>query len=469
MVYSATLFNTDPYWDDFDEDKKFLRMLFRPGRAVQARELTQLQTIMQDQIKKFGNHVFKNGSRVLGGEISNQDVIFLRVQPSDPYDAASLVDVDSLIGTEIVTAQPSGSDTRRARVLHGVTGSTSGNDSYPILLVQYMDGGSGAGTPQWEDDAIVKGISGSTTYYAKVATSVGAVPEDSTVVDGVTGTAKLTSVENGVFFINGQFVKSDTQSTSPFGLTGNSEDIRWFTSPTSRIGFSVDKEIIEHTEDYTLRDPASGSYNYNAPGADRYKIDLKLKFKNFVNDANYGASGFGEADFVDLVRFTDGQLQSTSQYSQYSEIEKTLARRTYDESGSYTTKPFEIDIRESVDVYSEAQGGGETLAAVGLQPGKAYVFGYELETQGTEYVLVDKARVTESLTNQVVQNVKFGQYAKVRSTAAMCLTGGFDVLVDKYPNILLTDSGGKTGTARVRQIIPNNDHSGITHHLVRVV
>ncbi len=51
MVYSATLFNTDPYWDDFNEDKKFLRMLFRPGRAVQARELTQLQTIVQDQIK----------------------------------------------------------------------------------------------------------------------------------------------------------------------------------------------------------------------------------------------------------------------------------------------------------------------------------------------------------------------------------------------------------------------------------
>jgi len=463
MVYSATLFNTDPYWDDFNEDKKFLRMLFRPGRAVQARELTQLQTIAQDQIKKMGYHIFKNGSRVLGGELSNQDAIFLRVLPSDPYDVSSIVDIDSLIGTEITTVGASDTDTRKARVLHGISGSTSSNDNYPMILVQYMDGGSGAGS-QWSDNEIVKGVSGSTTYYAKVATSAGMLPTDSTIVDGVTGTAKLTTVENGVFFIDGQFVKGDAQSSSPFGMTGDSSDIRWFTSPTSRIGFSVSKEIVEHTEDYTLRDPASGSYNYNAPGADRYKIDLKFGFKNFVNDSSYGASGFADADFIDLVRFVEGKVQSTSNYTQYSEIEKTLARRTYDESGSYTTKPFEIDIRESLDVYGISEGGGETLAAVGLQPGKAYVFGYEFETQGTEYVLVDKARTTESLTNQVVQNVKFGNYAKVRSGNSGGLSGGFDVLIDKYPKILLTDSGGVTGTARVRQIIPNNDHAGITHH-----
>ena len=464
MVYSATLFNTDPYWDDFNEDKKFLRMLFRPGRAVQARELTQLQTIVQDQIKKMGDHLFKNGSRVLGGELTNQDAIFLRVNPSDPYVSSEAVKIDSLIGTEITTVNADSGDTRKAKVLHGISGSTSNNDNYGLLIVQYMDGGSGS-NEQWSENAIVQGVSGSTTYYAKVATSTGKPDTDATNVDGVTGTAKLTTVNNGIFFVEGQFVKGDLQSTSPFSMTGANSDIREFNSPTSRIGFTVSKDIVEHTEDYTLRDPASGSYNYNAPGADRYKIDLKLAFKNFVNDASYGASGFGESDFIDLVRFVDGNLQSTVQYTQYSEIEKTLARRTYDESGSYTTKPFEIDIRESLDVFSQNQGGDESKIAVGMQPGKAYVFGYELETQGTEYVLTDKSRTTESLENQVVQNVKFGNYAKVRAVGAMSLTGGFDVLVDKYPKILLTDSGGKTGTARVRQIVPNNDMpSGITHH-----
>ena len=53
--------NTSPYFDDFDENKQFYRILFRPGYPVQARELTQLQTALQKQIARFGNHVFAHG------------------------------------------------------------------------------------------------------------------------------------------------------------------------------------------------------------------------------------------------------------------------------------------------------------------------------------------------------------------------------------------------------------------------
>ena len=58
----TTNLNVDPYYDDFDETKNFHRMLFRPGLAVQARELTQMQTMLQNQIDRFGEHVFKEGS-----------------------------------------------------------------------------------------------------------------------------------------------------------------------------------------------------------------------------------------------------------------------------------------------------------------------------------------------------------------------------------------------------------------------
>ena len=61
-------YNVPPYYDDFDQTKNYLRVLFRPGYAVQARELTQLQTALQAQIDRFGNHVFKEGSPVLGGQ-----------------------------------------------------------------------------------------------------------------------------------------------------------------------------------------------------------------------------------------------------------------------------------------------------------------------------------------------------------------------------------------------------------------
>src|SRR6056300_1603952 len=79
----AINFNTNPYYDDFDETKQFHRILFRPGYAVQARELTQLQTQLQDQINKFGKHVFVNGTLVLGGGRTYQnDVKSIKLQSS---------------------------------------------------------------------------------------------------------------------------------------------------------------------------------------------------------------------------------------------------------------------------------------------------------------------------------------------------------------------------------------------------
>ena len=63
-------FNTDPYYDDYDETKDFYRILFRPGVAVQARELTQIQTILQKQVSRVGDHLFKNGSQIIPGSVN---------------------------------------------------------------------------------------------------------------------------------------------------------------------------------------------------------------------------------------------------------------------------------------------------------------------------------------------------------------------------------------------------------------
>ena len=64
-----TNLDTAPYYDDFDPDDNFHRILFRPGYAIQARELTQLQSILQKQIEQFGRHVFQEGSVVVPGDV----------------------------------------------------------------------------------------------------------------------------------------------------------------------------------------------------------------------------------------------------------------------------------------------------------------------------------------------------------------------------------------------------------------
>ena len=69
MVQKTDL-NVSPYYDDFDETDNFHRTLFRPGFAIQARELTQLQSVLQNQIEKHGSHIFQEGTVVIPGAIN---------------------------------------------------------------------------------------------------------------------------------------------------------------------------------------------------------------------------------------------------------------------------------------------------------------------------------------------------------------------------------------------------------------
>ena len=79
-----TNLNVSPYFDDFDKNKNFSRVLFKPGSPVQARELTTLQSILQNQIEQFGTHFFKEGSKVIPGNLS-YDNNFTCVQIEDAF------------------------------------------------------------------------------------------------------------------------------------------------------------------------------------------------------------------------------------------------------------------------------------------------------------------------------------------------------------------------------------------------
>ena len=62
--------NVAPYYDDYNQDKNYHRVLFKPSVAVQARELTQLQTILQNQVERFGDNIFKTGTIIRGCSIT---------------------------------------------------------------------------------------------------------------------------------------------------------------------------------------------------------------------------------------------------------------------------------------------------------------------------------------------------------------------------------------------------------------
>ena len=76
-------FNISPYYDDFNEANKFYKVLYRPGYSVQARELNQIQSILQNQLEKTGDILYQDGSRVLGAElVLNNKISSLKLKPT---------------------------------------------------------------------------------------------------------------------------------------------------------------------------------------------------------------------------------------------------------------------------------------------------------------------------------------------------------------------------------------------------
>jgi len=360
--YNSKLFNIEPYYDDFDETKNYQKILFRPGYSVQARELTQLQSILQNQVERFGNHIFKDGSKVYGAESAVQTVNFIRITTTS--------DVSSFIGHDVTY------DTVTAKVIHAEDEDTTTTPKSMVLFVQVVKGDYGN---------ILEGVT---------VTSSNATLETGIVVS--TGNAKLFSVNDGVFYVDGYFVKTGIQYTSGFSGAANTT-IREFNSdswgyPTGVFGFDVTPDYVGSNEDLTLTDPARGTYNHNAPGADRYKLSLNLKFYESTE----------RDSFVPLATMnSEGSITNQTLRTDYSELETTLARRTYDESGSYIVDPFEIETIEHT-------GGSSDKISLAVGSGKGYIQGYEFENQSTEYIDVEKARTTNSNTLRKIQTTQLG-------------------------------------------------------------
>lgn len=361
--YNTDLFNIEPYFDDYSESKNFHKILFRPGYSVQARELTQLQTILQGQIERFGNHAFKDGSKVYGAESAFQTVDFLRVTSDSDSPISSFIGFEVSSGDNV------------AKVIH--VEDVTDDDPHYILFLQMVKGSL---------VNLVSGVNLTSSIDTEVATAVVSSGTEITT----SGTAKLYSVTEGIFYINGYFVRTEEQHAPSFGT--NVDGIRQYTNINGVFGFDIQNNYIGSNEDDTLRDPARGYYNFNAPGSDRYQIVLDLNFHTSAERDN----------FVPLATLTGGVITNQVIYSDYSELEKTLARRTFDESGSYVTDPFELEVK--------AHGASTDHLSLAIGSGKAYIFGHEFENQTTEFKSIKKARTTESRALTQVKPFDLGDY-----------------------------------------------------------
>jgi len=343
----TTLFNYDPYYDDFNENKNFMRVLFRPGYSIQARELTQLQTILTNQIEKFGNNIFKSGSPIIGGKIS-LDTTTNYIILNEQYNNEDIVPSDYLNKTIV---SYNSTKLARAKVI-----AVDTLDTYPVLVIKYLSGDRFVES----DELKIYGQN----IYAQLRSA------------SAYGASYVASVQDGVYYFKGQFVKVTPQFLvlELFYRIGNSTTVN--KQPSYKVGIEFELTIVDEIDDTSLLDPAQGAFNYQAPGAERFAINTLLS-KRSIDSPDVSS-------FFEVIRLVDGVKTKEIDYPIYSEIEKMLARRTYDESGNYTVDPFVISIEEG----DSANG----MFNIVLDPGKAYVSGHEFQTIAPTTIQLDRAR-----------------------------------------------------------------------------
>jgi hypothetical protein len=413
MANTSFNFNIDPYYDDFESsggarEQNYMRILFRPGKAVQARELTQIQSILQNQIKSFGDHIFKDGSPVQGGHLT-LDANAKSVKLLPQYNNID-IDLTDFNGNLI-------KDTGTANV-KAVVVAVDDSQVNPTLVVKYLTANEFT-----------------TSQNLQVAnTTINAT----TTASDASASASTVSINEGIFYVDGYFVYVAAQTIvlDPYNRT-----------PSYKVGLQIVDGIVNESTDSSLLDPAQESFNFQAPGATRYQFDLELTKRTLTST--------DDSKFFELLRVENGIITKQIEYPVYSEIEKTLARRTYDESGDYTVKPFRVTV-------SENQSTANTFK-VNVEPGKAYVKGYEFETFGTISLVNDKAN-TSATTKDYSFSLDYGSYVITSNVYSGGANGFFDIA--SYESVDLHTvpvasintkssavySNTKIGTARVRNI-----------------
>jgi hypothetical protein len=389
-----TNLNVSPYFDDFDANNDYYKVLFKPGYPVQARELTTLQSILQNQIEKFGQHFFKEGAKVIPGNIG-YNALYHAVELQNNYLGVPVAAyADQLIGTKI-TGQTSGV----TAVVEKVLSSTESERGNITLYVNYLSSNTqNNSTQQFSDGELLSSNTTITSGLLGNTSITAGTPFALTISNNATSIGSAFSITNGVYFVRGQFVNVATETLILD---------QYNNKPSYRVGLFVNEEIINADIDENLNDNSQGFNNYAAPGADRLKISLSL-FKKSLDD-------FNDGNFVELASIQNGVLRSQKQTTDYNIIADELARRTYSESGDYYVTPFDVSLKESLNdnlgnrgIFNVGQftyGGltpSDDLAVYQLSPGKAFIRGYEIETISPTFLDVTKPRTTKTLEGQSI-------------------------------------------------------------------
>lgn len=410
-------FNIPPYFDDFDSKNNYMKVLFAPSRPVQTRELNQLQSTLYNQIEKFGNHIFKNGSRVSNARASLNAVSYIKIDPLIPnvipqiFDDPTTTDVTETISVKVFNDQSPFSNTpfdvslftqttnkilvkgeftqiEGFLIYHLGATNTDPITLYLIYNKTAIDGKTsefinGEVISFYDGDYNTPIFIGTTQLYGRVQI----LPTGQTSK----GKGKIFTIDEGVFYYEGMFIESEAQKivVSKYGETD-----------ALKIGFDFIQEVITAYDDNSLYDNALGYPNKTAQGADRYKVSLKLSVRPYDDDSSL--------NFILLATYINGNFAYLKADSEYADLMDMISKRTYETNGNYTVKPYKVKfINDKAEYLNDPLGysltGSDDHIQAILTPGISYVKGYRHENVTDTYIKLRKARDTKKMKHYIMR------------------------------------------------------------------
>ena len=448
---------SSPYFDDYDESKGFQRILFRPGYSVQARELTQLQTMLQAQIDRFGQYAFKDGDAVLGGNLNRQfKTDYIKIEENFTYSSVSYTTsnyVDEFLGTIIRGTDNTGNQVE-AEVMDVI--SIDGGDPNTLYVKYIQKGGTNNDVSTFAEGEIIESyanVDGSAfgaTRYARVGggSNIDEAGTPSSITNSI-GYGSKATLEESVYFIAGCYVYVNQQTIILD---------KYSNTPTYSIYLAVNDEIVTAADDSSLYDNATGSPNASAPGANRYTITCTLSKDNY--EVDFATDTISNRILIAQIKNGVVKIDQTDSVQKNSSaLTERLATRTYEESGNYCVQPFLLDVREHLDIgdgegkFTSAQGGDRDKIYIGVEPSTAYVKGYRIDLTTIKDLEYDKPRSLNDTFTVEEENLAalVGNYIRLKPDT---VTGSPDISAFSTINLYSDTGAGGTnqGTARVREI-----------------
>lgn len=441
-----TNLNVAPYFDDFNPQNNYYKVLFKPGFPVQARELTGLQSILQNQIEDFGNFTFKEGAKVIPGDLTYVRNFFgIQIEP-EFLGVPVGVYLDQIVGATITGA----SSGVTAKVVTYITDQESERGVFTLYLNYENSSVSDDSFDTFFDNEVLitnVNITFATTFISAGEGFANTVPINAAII------GSSFNIASGVYYLRGYFVNVDSQTLILDQYSNN---------PSYRVGLNVLEEIISSDEDSSLNDNAQGFNNFTAPGADRLKITATLAKKPLDT--------FDTTNFVQLSDVKDGILRIINKNTELSLLGDEFARRTFDESGNYYVKEFVTTIKNSLNdnegnrgiynsnqVTNDGNVPNDDLGVYKISPGKAYVRGFEVETISPTLIDFEKPRTSKVLQNQTL-NFNFGPILNLNrvngsATIGINTTLSLSLRDQRLGDDPLTSSGKEIGLARIYDFV----------------